>query len=87
MATKAKPELGFDIDDLQAQVDRYDRSPPPPGRPRALPPGTRPVTVRLSAAQHEWTLREAATRTLATGERHDVSRLIRDLIDRAMRAV
>lgn len=82
MATKAKPELGFDIDDLQAQVDRY--APAPSGRPRALSPGARPVSVRLTAAQHDWAVREAATRTLATGERCDVSRVVRELIDQAM---
>ena len=84
---KTKADLGFELDDLAAEVERYDRAPAPSGRPRVLPPDTRSVSVRLSAAQHDWALKEAARRTLATGERHDVSRLIRDLIDRAMPSV
>ena len=42
------------------------------------------MTVRLTAAQHEWLIREAAQRALETGERHDVSGTIRELIDRAI---
>ena len=87
MTTKAKPGLGFDLADLESQVVRYDPTPTTPasqpGR-RPLAPGARPVTIRLTPAQHEWALREAAHRTLQTGERHDVSRVIRDLLDRAI---
>jgi len=87
MTTKAKPALGFDLADLESQVVRYDPTPTTPasqpGR-RPLAPGARPVTVRLTAAQHEWLIREAAHRALETGERHDVSGIIRDLIDRAI---
>ena len=86
MATKEKPALGFPLDDLETEMNHYNRAPASSGRPRALAPGARPVSVRLTAEQHEWTLREAASRTLATGERFDVSRLVRELIDRAMHA-
>ena len=67
-------------------MNHYNRAPASSGRPRALMPGARPVSVRLTAAQHEWAVREAATRTLATGERCDVSRVVRELIESAMHA-
>ena len=88
MSTKSTspPPLPFDLKDLESQSSRYDAPPPSPSQPgrRPLAPGARPVTVRLTPAQHEWALREAAHRTLRTGERHDVSRVIRELIDRAI---
>ena len=87
MSTKTPaPPLPFDLKDLESQTSRYDAPPPSPSQPgrRPLAPGARPVTVRLTAAQHEWLIREAAHRALETGERHDVSGIIRDLIDRAI---
>ena len=97
---KPKPALPFDLDELSAQVDRYERppgtpaiepepaaSPPwtpaPAGRPRTLDKDAAPISVRLSPGQRRWLLEEAARRTLDTGERHDVSRILRELIDRA----
>ncbi|MCK7579566.1 MAG: hypothetical protein MZV65_30220 [Chromatiales bacterium] len=40
-------------------------------------------SVRLSRSQRDWLVREAAQRTLASGERHDTSMLVRELIDQA----
>ena len=95
---KPKPALGFDLTELATEVDRYDAptspasrreptaAPATRGRPRSLDEDTAPMSVRLSGAQRDWLLREAARRTLATGERHDVSRLVRELIDQARAA-
>ena len=87
MSTKSTspPPLPFDLKDLESQSSRYDAPPPSPSQPgrRPLAPGARPVTIRLTPAQHEWLIREAAQRALETGERHDVSGTIRELIDRA----
>ena len=58
----------------------------PIGRPRSLPDDAQPCSFRLSAVQRQWLLLEAARRTLRTGERHDVSRIVRELIDQAREA-
>jgi hypothetical protein len=90
---KPAPALGFDLAELTAQVDHYQGPPQalerpqeaaaPLGRPRTLAPDAQPFSVRLSASQRDWLLREAAERTLASGERHDASRIVRALIDQA----
>ncbi|MGV0950935.1 MAG: hypothetical protein ACOYB3_09685 [Azonexus sp.] len=90
---KPAPSLGFDLAELATQVEHYQGPPQAPeepqevaapvGRPRTLPDDAQPFSARLSAAQREWLLREAARRTLASGERHDASRIVRELIDRA----
>jgi hypothetical protein len=90
---KPAPALGFDLDELTTQVEHYQGPPKPPerpqapaapvGRPRTLPHDTQPCSVRLTPAQRDWLIRQAAGRTLATGERCDVSRLVRELIDQA----
>lgn len=90
---KSAPALGFDLDELDGAVSGYERpakapqstSEPAqtPGRPRTLANDAQPVSIRLDGAQRRWLLEEAARRTLASGERHDVSRLIRELIDQA----
>lgn len=90
---KPAPALGFDLAELTAQVDHYQGPPQAPerpqeaaaplGRPRTLPADAQPCSFRLSAVQRQWLLLEAAGRTLRTGERHDVSRIVRELIDQA----
>jgi hypothetical protein len=92
---KPAPSLGFDLAELTAQVEHYQGPPPPSksaapqvdpapiGRPRTLTSDAQPCSFRLSAAQREWLLREAAERTLRTGERHDASRIVREMIDQA----
>ncbi len=42
--------------------------------------------MRLDGEQRRWLLEEAARRTLASGERHDVSRIVRVLVDSARAA-
>jgi len=62
-----------------------DPSPPTTstlGRPRLLPSSSS-FSVRITDEQRQWLIREAAQRTLDTGERHDTSMLIRELIDQA----
>lgn len=91
--SKKAPSLGFDLDELDGAVSGYDRPArasqsipepaPMPGRPRTLANDAQPVSIRLDGAQRRWLLEEAARRTLASGERHDVSRLIRELINQA----
>jgi hypothetical protein len=91
---KPAPALGFDLAELAAaQVERYEgppKAPNPPqaapaplGRPKTLPGDAQPFSVRLSPAQRAWLLLEAADRTLHSGERHDASRIVRELIDQA----
>lgn len=63
------------------------KSAPPPaagtlGRPRTLPPST-PCSFRLSDEQRQWLITEAADRTLHSGNRHDASMIVRELIDQA----
>lgn len=83
MTTKSKPELGFELGDLEAQTERYERTPPSPGRPRILAQETQPISIRVDTEQRRWLLQEAARRTLASGERHDMSRIVRELIDQS----
>ena len=52
------------------------------GRPRTLPPST-PCSFRLSEEQRQWLITEAADRTLHSGQRHDASMIVRELIDQA----
>lgn len=89
---KPAPALGFDLAELAAaQVERHHESPqkaadaPPAalGRPKTLPGDAQPFSVRLSPAQRQWLLLEAADRTLHSGERHDAARIVRELIDQA----
>ena len=91
--SKPAPALGFDLAELATQVEHYQGLPhaserpqeaaAPVGRPRTLPGDALPCSFRLSAAQRDWLLREAAGRTLTSGERHDASRIVRELIDQA----
>jgi len=93
---KSAAALGFDLDELDGAVTGYERpstsaqntaeSSQTLGRPRTLANDAQPVSIRLDAAQRRWLLEEAARRTLASGKRHDVSRLVRELIDQARRA-
>jgi hypothetical protein len=87
---KPAPSLGFDLDELAGTVAGYEQPaktstpiPAPVGRPRSLARDAKPVSVRLDGDQRQWLLEEAARRTLASGERHDVSRIVRELIDTA----
>lgn len=82
---KSAPALGFDFHELEASLTKYDSAPRQavPGRPRRLPTDAVTFSVRLSRAQRDWLVREAAQRTLAQGERHDTSMLVRELIDQA----
>ena len=83
---KPAPSLGFDLDELAGTVGGYEQPPKASaqiGRPRSLPRDAQPVSVRLNGAQRRWLLEEAARRTLASGERHDVSRIVRELVDNA----
>ncbi len=85
---KSAPSLGFDLDELAGTVAGYQQLanasvPAPVGRPRSLARTAKPVSVRLDGEQRQWLLEEAARRTLASGERHDVSRIVRELIDDA----
>jgi hypothetical protein len=91
MSSKSAPALGFDFNELEASITQYE--PPskgavpahsaPQGRPRILPLDSVTFSVRLSRSQRDWLVREAAQRTLASGERHDTSMLVRELIDQA----
>jgi hypothetical protein len=99
---KPAPSLGFALEDLDGAVSGYEQQPkaskadtPPPepaqapvqaGRPRTLARDAQPVSIRLDGEQRKWLLAEAARRTLDSGERHDVSRIIRELIDQAREA-
>jgi hypothetical protein len=83
---KPAPSLGFDLDELAGTVGGYERPAPAAaqvGRPRSLARDAKPVSVRLDGDQRRWLLEEAARRTLASGERHDVSRIVRELVDNA----
>jgi len=83
---KKPAELGFDLDELSGEMARYEEaqpSPQKPGRPRTVDGGTVPLSVRITDAQRQWLVQEAARTTLKTGKRHDVSQLVRDLIDAA----
>jgi hypothetical protein len=89
---KSAPSLGFDLDELAGTVAGYEGSakasaptaaPAQVGRPRSLARDAKPVSVRLDGDQRRWLLEEAARRTLASGERHDVSRIVRELVDNA----
>lgn len=91
--SKHTPALGFDLSELASQVE-HDQSPPQPpvdsreprvraGRPRRLAEDTQPFSVRLSPAQREWLIKQAALQTLSSGERHDASGVLRALIDQA----
>lgn len=93
---KSAPALGFDLDELDGAVSGYERPATAsqhaaepgqtPGRPRTLARDAQPVSIRLDGAQRKWLLEESARRTLASGERHDVSRVIRELIEQARQA-
>ena len=88
---KPAPSLGFDLDELAGTLAGYEPSAQAPapvkvGRPRSLARDAQPVSVRLDGDQRRWLLQEAARRTLASGERHDVSRLVRELVDNARAA-
>lgn len=94
---KSAPKLGFDLEELEAQVEHYEVTPKaargqpthsnvtavPLGRPRTLPRDAVTFSVRISPAQRDWLVREAAQRTLDSGERYDTSMLVRELIDQA----
>lgn len=86
---KSAPSLGFDLDELAGKVAGYEQpanasaTPAPVGRPRSLARNAKPISVRLDGEQRRWLMEEAARRTLASGERHDVSRIVRELIDDA----
>lgn len=88
MAKSAQP-LGFDLGDLEAATNNpalpiaRPAAPTPTGRPRSLASDAQPVSVRLDGAQRQWLQQEAARRTLDSGERHDMSRVVRELIDQA----
>jgi hypothetical protein len=95
---KPAPSLGFDLEELDGAVSGYeqppkakdqpapDQAPAQAGRPRTLARDAQPVSIRLDGEQRKWLLAEAARRTLDSGERHDVSRIIRELIDQAREA-
>ncbi len=86
----APKSLGFDLAELSAHMTPAPASQStaaPLGRPRTLPETPAALSVRLTPAQRTWLLQEAARRTLASGERHDVSRVVRALIDQARGAV
>ncbi len=91
--SKQTPALGFDLEELATQVEHF-QSPPQPtvgpqeapvqvGRPRQLGADAQPFSVRLSAAQRAWLIKQAALRTLSSGERHDASGVLRELIEQA----
>ncbi len=90
---KPAPSLGFDLDELAGTLGGYEPSAQDSaptaaqvGRPRSLARDAKPVSVRLDGDQRRWLLEEAARRTLASGERHDVSRIVRELVDNARAA-
>ncbi len=83
---KNRSDLGFDLNELSGEMARYDAEKPAPqkvGRPRTIAGGTIPLSVRISDEQRTWLVKEAARKALETGQRQDVSQLVRDLIDEA----
>jgi len=52
------------------------------GRPRLLSSSSS-FSVRITDEQRQWLIREAAQRALDTGQRHDTSMIVRELIDQA----
>jgi hypothetical protein len=84
--TKRRAELGFDLDELSSEMSGRKAQKPATqktGRPRILDGGTVPLSVRITDEQRKWLVREAAKKTLETGQRQDVSQLVRELIDQA----
>lgn len=88
---KPAPKLGFDFNELESSIKKYDpapknaapTTPTQQGRPRILPRDSVTFSVRITKAQRDWLVREAAQRTLAGGDRFDTSMLMRELIDQA----
>jgi len=75
-----RPKPTVDLDALRRVREQYDTPSPAPTPPAAPGSNAARVTIRISDDDQRWLLHEAARRQMATGERHDVSRIIRDLI-------